>query len=148
MLFIVYGSLDRTAELERGYFFCPHCMEQQEYTLKVVKNWFTFFFIPLFPVFEVRRYVECGGCGTRLPEAALQVPLPGGARPLLAQAGEDLRDGDSVETLRDRLVRAGVDPAGAEAELVKMCGGQPKVCRCGQRYHPERLECPHCGADL
>jgi zinc-ribbon family len=148
MLFIIYGTLNRTSLLHRGYFFCPHCQDQREYALNVIKSWFTLFFIPVFPMFEVRRFVKCGECDGSFPEAALRVPLPGGAGPLLAQAGEDLRDGDSIETLQERLVRVGMDPAEAEAELVKMCDGQPKVCQCGQRYHPQRPECPHCGADL
>ena len=61
MIFI-FGTRAREIKAGQGRFHCPHCEGERNYQLMKVKNYFTFFFIPIFPFSDLGEYVECDTC--------------------------------------------------------------------------------------
>ena len=61
-LMIIYGTRGKSIPIEDGEFFCPRCDSEQEYRHFAVKNYFTLYFIPIFPIGGGDEYVECTGC--------------------------------------------------------------------------------------
>ena len=49
-MFILFGTRDRAVEIDSGQFHCPNCNVKKEYGKKYVQDWFTLFFIPIFPI--------------------------------------------------------------------------------------------------
>ncbi len=61
MFFIIFGTRGVTSTKEQGEFNCPSC-GPMNYRLKVVRRFFTLYFIPLIPLDSLGRYVECAQC--------------------------------------------------------------------------------------
>ena len=59
---IIYGTKGKNVHIEDGEFFCPRCNTEQEYRHFAVKNYFTLYFIPIFPIGSGSNYTECCGC--------------------------------------------------------------------------------------
>lgn len=69
MFFVIFGTKGVTSTRGSGDFHCPECGTKRSYRNRVVRRFFTLFFIPVIPLDEVGRYVECDGCdGTFRPE--------------------------------------------------------------------------------
>lgn len=107
-----------------GVFHCPRCGGDRRYRLKVGRRWFTLFFLPVIPLNEGGRVVQCQTCRTRFDPEVLQVATAGqigSALPLIYRtfAVAVLRVGDSPAA-RERAIRvaaaAGARPYGP-AEL-------------------------------
>ena len=62
-MFIIWGTrptekyLGNTSER----YHCTHCNNDNYFNVKTYKEWFTLYFIPIFP-FSIRRRVECPIC--------------------------------------------------------------------------------------
>ncbi len=54
-MFIIFGTKTRIIKENSGHFVCPECEILRPYWLKILQSWFTFFFIPLFPVGEKKK---------------------------------------------------------------------------------------------
>ena len=62
-MFILFGSKDRAVETDSGQFHCPNCNLKEEYGKKYVQDWFTLFFIPIFPISGKKNdHIECKKC--------------------------------------------------------------------------------------
>jgi len=61
-MILIWGTRGRASSIENGQFYCPDCDQRRGFDLMQVKQWFTFFFIPIFPFSNLGRYVECGSC--------------------------------------------------------------------------------------
>ena len=62
-MFIIWGSrgMDKTlGETERTY-QCQHCNNVSHYKIFRRRNWFTLFWIPIFP-FSSKYYISCPIC--------------------------------------------------------------------------------------
>ena len=65
MLLILFGTKDRRKVEGAGKFGCPKCGVERGYEVIVLREWFTLFFVPIFPTAndEGRDYfVECATC--------------------------------------------------------------------------------------
>ena len=65
MLLILFGTKDRRKVVTDGQFICPKCGVEKEYEVISVREWFTLFFIPIFPTAnneEREEFVECKAC--------------------------------------------------------------------------------------
>ena len=72
-MFILFGTKDRAVEIDSGQFNCPNCNVKREYGKKYVQDWFTLFFIPVFPVGSKKhKHVECQGCKGTYYERVLE----------------------------------------------------------------------------
>ena len=62
-MFILFGTKDRAVETDSGNFHCPNCNVNEEYAKKYVQDWFTLFFIPIFPISGKKNdHIECKKC--------------------------------------------------------------------------------------
>ncbi|MBY0525147.1 MAG: zinc-ribbon domain-containing protein [Gemmataceae bacterium] len=149
MPIIIWGSRGITSDLDHGDFHCPSCDCREEFTLKHTRPFFTFFFIPIFPIGGGDRYVECRGCRGTYKEEVLRYEPPTEGQRILGQLYEELRTGTSLQVMQGKMInQLSMDPDKAWGILEQMCEGKPRECSCGQRYHPDVRKCSRCGADL
>ncbi len=73
MPLIIWGTKGVQDTLGGGQFFCPGCRDDRPYTHQKMSRYFTLFFIPLFPVSEVGRYIECDYCMGTYDEEVLEL---------------------------------------------------------------------------
>ncbi len=74
-MILIWGFRARAKALSTGEFFCSRCGADRSYVLQQIRRWFTFFFIPLFPVGKVLgEQVKCSTCGTSFPATVLDTP--------------------------------------------------------------------------
>ena len=59
---IIFGWTSLRHVKEKGAFYCPQCAAHQDYKLRAPRRWFTLYFIPVIPLDEHGRYVECNAC--------------------------------------------------------------------------------------
>ena len=44
---------------------CPRCSHAVQMQARTLRHWFTFFFLPLFPISRKRRFTQCPNCGAQ-----------------------------------------------------------------------------------
>lgn len=147
-MFIIWGVSHRTSTIEQGDFYCPTCDSREEYDLKQNRPYFSLFFIPLIPMGGGQRYVECAGCGNAFNEDVFDYKPPTEGNRLMARMEDELQSGTSVEALKRKLTRQGMEEDEAEDRLLELCEDRPVRCRCGRRYHPSIRECIECGEEI
>ena len=60
---IIFGTKGRAIKMDSGTFQCPNCKDNKDYQKKYVQNWFTLYWIPIFPVGEKNdEHIECDAC--------------------------------------------------------------------------------------
>lgn len=69
---IIWGTYVTKKIIEKGEFFCPGCAEHRHYNLRRPKKWGHLYWIPLIPMQELDRYVECTTCDEAWNETVLQ----------------------------------------------------------------------------
>jgi hypothetical protein len=105
-MILIAGLRVRAKAMATGEFFCSRCGADRSYVLQQLRRWFTFFFIPLFPVGRVLgEQVRCTTCGTYFPSAVLSAPTS-------AAFSENLRGATRVASMS--MLAAG-DPANSSA---------------------------------
>ena len=70
--FIIFGTRSSPSVVRAGMFLCPCCTTPEAYDLVRVRQYFTLFFLPVFPIGTRGQYVECGRCGSTYDEAILE----------------------------------------------------------------------------
>jgi len=74
-MILIWGIRSRAKALSTGQFFCSHCGADRSYVLQQFRRWFTFFFIPLFPVGKaLGEQVKCSTCGSAFAVGVLNMP--------------------------------------------------------------------------
>ena len=74
-MILIWGFRARAKAVATGEFFCTTCGADRSYVLQHIRRWFTFFFIPLFPVGKaLGEQVKCSTCGTRVPPRGPEHP--------------------------------------------------------------------------
>ncbi len=107
-MILIWGLRARAKTLSTGEFFCGHCGTDRSYVLQQIRRWFTFFFIPLFPVGKpLGEQVRCSTCGTRYSPDVLNAPTS-------ATFSENLRGAMRIAAVS--MLAAG-DPANDAARL-------------------------------
>ena len=72
-MFVVFGTTTKNIKEESGYFVCPEFKMLRPYDLSSMQTWFTLFFIPIFPVGEMKnRHVECKECSSTYYPSVLE----------------------------------------------------------------------------
>ena len=62
-MLVILGTKSKRKVEAVGQFVCPRCKEKQDYEVKSVRQWFTLFFIAIFPIEKKKEYfVECKAC--------------------------------------------------------------------------------------
>jgi tetratricopeptide (TPR) repeat protein len=52
---------------------CPRCNRDADMVGKSYRRWFTFFFIPVFPISAAQYFTQCSNCGGQFPVAPAQL---------------------------------------------------------------------------
>jgi tetratricopeptide (TPR) repeat protein len=52
---------------------CPRCNQRAQIVGKTYRNWFTVFFIPIFPISGAQRFSQCSNCGAQFPIESRQL---------------------------------------------------------------------------
>jgi tellurite resistance protein len=74
-MILIWGFRARAKAVSTGEFFCTRCGVDRSYVLQQIRRWFTFFFIPLFPVGKpLGEQVKCSTCGTCFRSEVLSTP--------------------------------------------------------------------------
>ncbi|WP_067461799.1 TerB family tellurite resistance protein [Actinomadura macra] len=109
-MLLVFGLTAVFRTVSEGTFHCPQCGGDRAYRRRAGRRWFTFFFVPLVPLWRLGQAAECRTCRRRFPVSALRTPtaqqmaaaLPAGMRAAatLVLRADDPSDG----TARARAV--------------------------------------------
>lgn len=59
---IIWGWKSREKRIGTGSFYCLSCGAENDYTHYRVSQYFTLYFIPLFPMSTLGEYVQCSRC--------------------------------------------------------------------------------------
>lgn len=62
-MFFIVGSRRRERDHSYGYFYCPTCRKRRAAAQGTFTRYFTFFFIPIFPIWIGGDYFRCEYCG-------------------------------------------------------------------------------------
>ena len=68
---IIWGTKYRELVERNGTFFCPECMTKTSFKLKKCSKYFTLYFIPIFELENIGRFVECDNCESKFKEEVL-----------------------------------------------------------------------------
>src|SRR5438270_113536 len=52
---------------------CPRCHRESEMLPKSYRNWFTLFFIPIFPMGSATKFTQCAACGAQFQVSSKQL---------------------------------------------------------------------------
>ena len=67
-MFFIFGIAPKTIITKDGTFTCPVCQNQTGYQIQQHRNYFSLFFIKLFPVSKAKQpYLTCHSCRTVMP---------------------------------------------------------------------------------
>ncbi|MGA3026804.1 MAG: zinc-ribbon domain-containing protein [Bryobacteraceae bacterium] len=87
-MFIVFGWPERKSGQQLLSAYCSACRRDTAHKAFTRQQWFTLFFIPIFPVGTKHPHAICNVCGqdaqAPTPARAAPPPLPAGVSPLLA----------------------------------------------------------------
>ena len=72
---IIWGSRTRVSTTDEGAFYCPTEQGTRPFQRRTAKQWFTLYFIPVFPMKELGDVIECQMCGSTFNDAVLELPL-------------------------------------------------------------------------
>lgn len=82
---LIFGTKVTKPVVASGEFLCPECNSVQSYQVVAPKKWGHLYFIPVLPLRDFGRHVECKRCGTAYHEEILGIdggaPAPALAPP-------------------------------------------------------------------
>lgn len=148
MIFI-WGTKGRTKQIDQGRFYCPGCGGERNYRMFKVSNYFTFFFVPILPLNELGRYVQCDQCHNEYHVKVLEE----NAQTMRQRAVyADAIAGMPLQMITNKLINAGVGTFDAEAavravaeqRVQKQCTG----CHLTYLADANLFNCTACGAPL
>ena len=70
---IIWGSKTRFSKTDEGVFYCPSEQGDRPYERKTAKQWFTLYFIPVFPMSDRGEVVECQTCKNQFNPGVLEL---------------------------------------------------------------------------
>ncbi len=150
-MIILFGTKTRFTMLSTGQFDCPQCKARRDYELRKARDYFTLYFIPLFPVHTRGEFVTCLTCGTNFQKEVLSMPMPA-TTPLdrmAIDARQDMDSGTPVEMARQKLINMGLKLDLVDQTIEAAAGPDRRVCpNDALTYRSTVDRCARCGALL
>lgn len=150
-MFILFGAKTRFKTLSTGQFYCPQCRARQTYALRLARDYFTLYFIPIFPIKTHGEVVTCQTCGTNFQKEVLAALEPANS-PLERMAREaraDLDSGTPIAFARQKLINTGLARELADQTIEQAAGPDRRVCPNDALTYRSTVErCAQCGAVL
>jgi len=149
---IIFGTKPRMKTIASGTFFCPKCQTTRDYERKKGKNYFTLYFVPIFPVGDLGEFVECQTCHLTFNVDILNLKPPPpkvDLSTMLNALQSNLEGGQPVEYILRDLVNAGLDRDIALNNIKSAIGNQRRQCpNCGLSYAANLTMCSECNQPL
>ncbi len=150
-MIIIFGNKVRYKTLATGQFYCPQCKAKRDYELRQARNWFSIYFIPIFPLNQLGEVVTCLTCGTNFPREVLSVAAPsnGPLDRMMREAQADMDGGTPVEMARQKLINTGLSRELVDQVIAQAAGTERKHCpNDNLTYRTSVQRCAQCGALL
>jgi glutaredoxin len=147
---IIFGTRARYKIVRSGQFFCPHCQTQRQYDHKQGRNYFSLYFIPIFPIGDAGEFIECQTCGrTYAPQVLNFRPSvttsTADTTRLLNTVKTRLDKGYSIEYIVSDLTGEGLDRDIANNIVNMAISDRRKTCpNCQLTYSAAISQCPEC----
>jgi predicted nucleic acid-binding Zn ribbon protein len=149
---IIFGTRPRMKTIGSGTFYCPKCQTTRNYERKQGKNYFTLYFVPIFPVGDLGEFIECQTCHTTFETDVLKLkpPPPKLDLPTMLNGLKfNLESGQPVEYILRDLVSAGLERDIALNNIKTAIGDQRRHCpKCGLSYATNVNVCSECNEPL
>jgi hypothetical protein len=149
---IIFGSKPRVKTVGNGMFYCPKCQATRHYDHKKGKNYFTLYFVPIFPIGDLGEFVECQTCHMTFQVDVLKLKAPPpklDLATLLNSVKSNLENGQPVEYVLRDLVTAGLDRDIALNTIKSSVGTARRQCsQCGLSYAANVTTCSECNIPL
>ncbi len=143
---IIFGWRHLKSTRDTGRFYCPHCVKLDvAYHHMSARQWFTLYFIPVFPIGRHEEYIECLKCKSTYTVAVLDLDPPSEDDLFVRECYDRLQQGDSLEDVEAALVQNGRN-SGQAVELVdELTRGKVRQCdRCEVHYLKSVKRCRAC----
>jgi hypothetical protein len=150
-MFILFGTKTRFKTLSTGQFYCPQCRTRREYELRLARDYFTLYFIPIFPVHTRGEVVTCLSCGTTFQKEVLAVPEPANSplERLAREARADMDSGTPIAFARQKLINTGLARELVDQTIEQAAGPDRRTCPNDTLTYRSSVErCAQCGAVL
>jgi len=86
-MFLIFGIRGRLSVIGSGTFHCGRCGGDRSYVVEGIRRWFTFFFIPVFPISGIlSRRVRCTSCHGLYDPGVLEIPTSDAMADLVSRA--------------------------------------------------------------
>lgn len=108
---IIWGWRAFTFGAGKGHFHCPSCNSERPYKTKKLQRFFTLYFLPIIPLRELQRYVECQQCRQKYKTSVLSL-----------KAEQDARLRELDEAVRAILAHFGRMSGRSDAEFLDQLG--------------------------
>jgi len=145
MIFI-WGSRYLSSTKDTGRFYCPKCGKVDVgYRHQSARQWFTMYFIPVFPIGGRTEHIECTRCQTAFELAVLDLKPPTEDALFLNDCFVRLQRGRSLESVEADLVESGRTADQAVGVIDEMTRGKVWECdRCNAHYLKGVRKCREC----
>jgi len=150
-MFILFGTKTRFKTLSTGQFYCPQCRTRREYELRLARDYFTLYFIPLFPINTRGEMVTCLTCSTNFQKEVLAVPEPANSplERMTREARADMDSGTPIEFARQKLINIGLARDLVDQTIEQAAGPDRRTCPNDTlTYRATVARCAQCGANL
>jgi hypothetical protein len=150
-MLILFGTKTRFKTLSTGQFYCPQCRARQTYALRLARDYFTLYFIPIFPIKTHGEVVTCQTCGTNFQKEVLAASEPANSplERMTREARADLDSGTPIAFARQKLVNIGLARELVDQTIEQAAGPDRRVCPNDALTYRSTVErCAQCGAVL
>jgi len=148
-MFIIFGTQGRSVKKSDGRFYCPHCDGDRNYTQYRLANYFTLFFIPIFPFNTIADYVQCDTCQGQFKMEVLQDSAD---QVLLRRIYADAANGMPLQMISKKLMNQGLNQFEADAAVQQIANQmvQKNCSSCQLTYITDANlhTCTSCGGEL
>jgi len=149
---IIFGTRARYRTVATGEFFCPHCQRPREYAHRQGKNYFSLYFVPIFPMGDGAEFYECQTCGMSYNADVLNFKPKHASddiNQLLNRVKAKLDMGTPVEYVIGDLTTERLDREIAFNAVRMAIGDERHICpKCELSYAKTVQTCPSCHVEL
>ena len=150
-MLILFGTKTRFKTLSTGQFYCPQCCARQTYALRLARDYFTLYFIPILPIKTRGEVVTCQTCGANFQKEVLATLEPANSplERMTREARADLDGGTPIAFARQKLINIGLARELADQTIEQAAGPARRVCPVDALAYRATVEhCAQCGAVL
>jgi hypothetical protein len=146
---IIWGSKCKDTIESKGLFNCPECNARKPYELIKVSKYFTLYFIPVFPMETLGKYIKCTSCNNKYNEEVLRYRPPTETDLLKSAAQQDLNSGTPVQIAVKKMINNGVAEETATKIVNEVVGNNRRKCKsCDFDFISPIQKCSGCGSLL